>query len=618
MLKEYNENEPYIFVSYSHKNEEVKTIIECLQKLHYRIWYDDDINGGSEWDENIAEHIYKSQLFWAFVSEQYILSSNCRDELKYALTLEKNIQIIYLEYVDLSKGLKMRLDRIQALYRNNYDDTEFFIKKLCQSQGVDECIAEYKTNIIEAKETNSTNVLGENGIDNMLKSRHNARKYKVMLHNATEKIREMCEKKAKEIYGNPIPCSVLDRLETELGVICGNVEYASYYLIASELAKFSFDKGYPVTVRGMLSSSLITFLCGISEVNPLPPHYYCPQCHYYEQVKKGTDVYRLCGYDIPNRKCPLCSSNMKKDGIDALPEINMGISGDLEPDIAINFAPKIRSEIIDYIKIKYYNEYFIIRAGTKRKRKDGTINRGIHPGGIFIVPRGVDFTHSFALREDISNDDFKLLVTEEDFRTIEKLFKKIDILEQNELGIIHDLQEETGFHYKNIQMGDKDVLNVFSDYSNGFMIRYLKRFQKHYREQLKIMVPNSFSDLAKIDGFMRGTHNELLSSDVFLEDTITCRDDIIQYLMMKGVKKEDAYFIMKKTGRGEKVSSEMIRIMEKAGISKRYIDSCNVGRYLYPWSHCVEYVRVNWMLAYYWLNYPKIYEKILDKQYSLD
>ncbi len=442
------------------------------------------------------------------------------------------------------------------------------------------------------------------------------KKYHLELPAADYILKVRCAEKAAALYGDPIPAPILDRMTAELSAIRVN-KHATHYLIASELVKYSAEKGYPVSTRGMLSSSLVSFLSGISEVNPLSAHYSCPKCHHFEFAEDEN-----CGLDLPDRSCPECGSAMTGDGVDIYPEVNMGLNLDREPDIILNFAPEIRHEIIEYIRAEFSKEQ-VFRAGVKVDRPDGTIRKNVHPGGIFIVPSNADISSITALREHEPDDEFMLddglLITEEDYHNIDDKLKKYDILTQSELGMLHDLEHETGFRYKDIRFNDESVLAAFSDMDNS----YMQQFGDVYRQAVKVVKPHCFSDLARIEGLMHGagtwTENGevLIKEGIALADIISCRDDVMQYLMSKGISKADSYTSMQRVRGGKGLTQELAEQIRATGIPEWYIESCNKIQYVYPWAQCVEYTRVNWMLAYYWVHYPEDYQKIYEKHFTV-
>ena len=440
--------------------------------------------------------------------------------------------------------------------------------------------------------------------------------HKVVIENAEKKLEDICMSKATDIYGDVIPKTVLDRLGEELCMINKN-GYASIYLVASDLANYSRGAGYPVTCRGTLASSLVTFLCGISEVNPLPAHYYCPNCHHFELAKPVDSNDRLCGYELMAKKCPECSYIMQSDGADIMQEINMGIHMDKEPSVFLNFAPEIRGDVAKHIAMNYSNSQ-VFRGGTKIEKEDGTIKRGVHPGAVYIVPGGVDISLYTTMRESkMDNDDLGLPVSEENYLKLDEHFKSYSILTQPELAMLHDLENDTGFKYSDIPLNDNDVIRAFRDMPNLFM----EKFSELYRNAVSILEPKCFSDIVKIEGLVHCSGNwkanicEVIRG-YSIDDIIASRDDILLYLLSKDISKSEAYLIMSYISKGKGLTDDSINIMKKAGVTRDYIERCKHIQYLYPLSQLVDYTLVNWRLAYYFLHFPDAYKKAYIRHFG--
>lgn len=220
--------------------------------------------------------------------------------------------------------------------------------------------------------------------------------------------------------------------------------------------------------------------------------------------------------------------------------------------------------------------------------------------------------------EDEFDPDDGMLITEEDYHSIDNKLKKYDILTLPELGMLHDLEEETGFKLSDIRFNDALVLEAFRDVDNY----YMKRFGELYRQVVQQVEPQSFSDLARIDGLIHGVGTwadngeELINKGIDIKDIISCRDDVMQYLMSKGVSREVSYKAMLRVRGGKGLTQEMTEQMKAAGIPDWYIESCNKIQYVYPWAQCLEYAIINWRLAYYWLHYPEVYRKAYEKHFT--
>ena len=438
----------------------------------------------------------------------------------------------------------------------------------------------------------------------------------LILKDADANLRKQCNEKAREIYGDDLPEVVVKRLEHELTVL-ESKGYSSRFLIAADLADNAKEYGFRVRTRGMIGSALASFLCGISSVNPLPAHYYCPECHRFEQYEE--DGYQVMGYDLPHKECPKCGAGIRTDGANVPFEVLVGLEENKEPDIILNVASEIRSILAEHLKEKYGKDS-VFRAGVKRQLEDGSINRGIHPGGVFITPTGFDINEITELREELSNDDFNMKVTEEDYSKVWRTMPKYDLLIMPELDMLKLLEERTGVLADSIQMNDNNVLEVFLE--DGFSFLPRKIFddgQTFEKQAISLVKPRCFSDLARLSAAIHGTGawtnngDSLLREGKTISDIITSRDDIMLYLMELGMDKQNAYEIMDAVRKGKGITEEMRNIMCNAGVPDWCIDSCNKIQYLFPKAHAVEYMLIYWKLAYYRLHFPEVYLNLINE-----
>lgn len=442
-------------------------------------------------------------------------------------------------------------------------------------------------------------------------------KSRVMFQDADDKLRERCLKRATDIYGFPLPYTVSSRLSCELNAINAN-NHSSQYLIGAMIADETSKKGATISTRGTISSAFVSYLCGISKVNPLPAHRYCTKCHYFETLKLEKGV---MSYDLHDETCPHCGSTLNTDGLDIYPEINMGIKLDREPDIILNVPSEIRPNLIIFLK-ECFGENSLFRAGVKALCKDGSIRKNVHPGGIFILPEGEDITNYTTLRDEIPDDDFHMPVTETDYHDLYDKIKKYDLLTIPELSMLRVLETVTGYDSSYIKMNDNEVLEVFLREGFDYPIeRNNKIAQEIQHTALKKINPRSFSDLVSISGLMRGVGTWENNGEVLIQEgkalyeLITCRDDIMKYLINVGFDRKNAFDIMNRVRKGIKLTDEQENDMKDAGVPEWYIESCNKIKYLFPKSHIGEYTLLYWKLAYYRLHYPDIYEySLLSKQ----
>ncbi len=442
-------------------------------------------------------------------------------------------------------------------------------------------------------------------------------KHRVTLMNADTQLKQLCLEAAEGKYGSPLPDLVHERLEKELGAIKAS-GHASQYLIGAMIVEYSLQNGYPVITRGLTGSAFVSNLCKISKVNPLPAHYWCPKCHHFEIVEGGYENGRLMGYDLPDKTCSKCGTDLNGDGADIEPEISMGINLDREPDINLNVAAEIRPELIAFIK-KNFGEECVFRAGVKGVNKDGSIKKGVHPGGLFIVPDGVDIRKITGIREPIPEDDLRLPVTESDYHEIAHVLKKYDLFAFKELSMLAKLERETGFSAKNIKTNDKAVLYVFQKEGLSFLPRRTMRRSDERNLQddvIRELEPKCFSDLVRIFSMMHGVDiwkdnaECLISSGISLRDCISTRDDVMQELLRNGINREKAYQIMDSVCKGKGITNEMEQDMFCADIPDWYIESCSFIDYLFPKAHAVEYMLLYWKLAFYRLHFPDEYKEV--------
>lgn len=424
-------------------------------------------------------------------------------------------------------------------------------------------------------------------------------KIRVELPEANQQLKEKCYNIVRSIYGESIPEPISKRLEEELYAIERN-GYATLYIIASDIVKVSRDRGYCVTERGPVGSSLVAYLCGMTDVNPLQAHYVCNDCHHFETPAKLWNELWNPAADLEKKDCPICGQIMYPEGTDILPEISMGEMLDKEPSIVLNFAPCIRTEVIKYIKERF-KEDWVFRAGVTL---DGAVT-GVHPGGLYIVPSSVKLDEFTTLKE--CDDDSGMYVSEKDCHELDKVFKRYDILVRHELELLHDLEiaREMGFS------SDNRVTEVFS---NDYTYRDIVLYPCEPR-LISATNPKSFSDFVRLLSFSLAVRtddsmrNRLLEKEITLKEVICCRDDIMQYLINKGVDRQSSYRIMNNVLMGKRLTKDMKVFMQDIHIPEWFIMDCDQIRYLYPRSQMCAYMKVYWDIAMYLYYYPHIYKE---------
>jgi DNA polymerase-3 subunit alpha (Gram-positive type) len=470
---------------------------------------------------------------------------------------------------------------------------------------------------------------------------------------ADQEIREMSYRRAKELYGDPLPKLVEERLEWELKSIIGH-GYAVLYLIAHKLVKKSLDDGYLVGSRGSVGSSFVATMCYITEVNPLPAHYRCPACRYSEFKKTGEIG---SGFDLPPRNCPNCGQPMIRDGQDIPFATFMGFEGDKEPDIDLNFSGDYQSTVHHYTE-ELFGKGFVFRAGTitglaekmafgfvkgymedKGLRfRQAEINRlvkgctgvrrstGQHPGGMVVVPQDQEIYNFTPIQFPANDKNAEWITTHFDFHgALEGRLVKLDILGHDDPTVIRMLQDLTGIDPKSVPMGDPETMRIFTSAAPlgltpeqlGFDLGSLgiPEFGTGFvRQMLSETKPTTFSELIYISGLSHGTNvwlgnaQELIKNGTAtLSEVISTRDDIMNYLIFKGLPPKSAFKIMEKVRKGRGLEPDDITLMKEHQVPDWYLESCQRIKYMFPKAHAVAYVMMAFRIAYFKVNHPQAF-----------
>jgi len=470
------------------------------------------------------------------------------------------------------------------------------------------------------------------------------------IEGAEETLRKTCLERAHSIYGDPLPKEIEDRLMTELNSIIGN-GYAVMYVSAQMLVKKSNEDGYLVGSRGSVGSSFAATMAGITEVNPLDPHYICPSCKYLEWGDK--DKYD-CGIDMPEKKCPRCGRELRRDGFTIPFATFLGFEGNKEPDIDLNFAGEYQPRAHKYVG-KIFGEKNVYKAGTVSTIADATaygyvmkffeetgrpVNKyeverlkagctgvkrttGQHPGGIIIVPDDHDILEFCPIQRPANDTTTDIVTTHFDYHKIDKNLLKLDILGHNVPSMIRQLQDMTGIDPMDVDLTDKKVLSIF----NGIEALDIKTDNYRYkhgsfaipefgtpfvRKMLDDVKPSRFEDLIRMSGFSHGTdvwtnnaQDYIRNGVATMREVISTRDDIMNYCMLKGIDNERSFQIMENVRKKNRVLTEDdIKVMKEHNIPDWYIDSCAKIKYMFPRAHAVAYVMMSFRLAWYKVYYP--------------
>ena len=470
-------------------------------------------------------------------------------------------------------------------------------------------------------------------------------------------LRDICYNKAHEMYGEELPPIVQERLERELNSIISN-GYAVMYIIAQKLVWKSNEDGYLVGSRGSVGSSFAATMSGITEVNPLRPHYYCKKCHYSDFDSKEVLAYAgRSGCDMPDKNCPVCGEPLTKDGFDIPFETFLGFKGNKEPDIDLNFSGDYQGKAHRYTEV-IFGEGQTFRAGTIGTLADKTAfgyaknyyeERGIakrnceidrivqgcvgirrttgqHPGGIIVLPVGEEI-YSFTPVQHPANDmETDIITTHFDYHSIDHNLLKLDILGHDDPTMIRMLEDLTGIDAQQIPLDEPTVMSLFLNTSalgvepedlGGCPLGSLgiPEFGTDFVIQMLIDTkPQSFSDLIRISGLSHGTDVWLGNAQTLIEEgkatistAICTRDDIMIYLIGMGLESELSFTIMESVRKGKGLKDEWIEEMKAHDVPDWYIWSCQKIKYMFPKAHAAAYVMMAWRIAYCKVYYPLAY-----------
>ncbi len=448
------------------------------------------------------------------------------------------------------------------------------------------------------------------------------------IENAETDLKELSYIEAKRIYGENLPSDVSSRLEWELNAIIEG-GYASIYIAAMKVAERTMQKGYLVGNRGMIGSSLVAYLLKITEINPLMPHYLCPECHYIEFNAESD-----CGVDMADKTCPTCGNPMKKDGFNTPIEFFLGFNGDKEPDIDLNLPDEIdRVSILEEL----FGEGKIVRAGTvgtisssrayayiedycknntikfsdirKNELVDALTNvkliSGAHPGGYMIIPREADVFEYTPVRKDPTFGK----ITHYNYHSLWETLFKIDLLGHDAPVLLKKLSDMTGVNPQEIPFGNEKTMRLFETGHTHGIYDFSNKFVR--RRVISAVEPKTFDELIRISGLSHGTGSWIDNADYLIYDgkkineVISCREDIYLYLARLGMDSEIAYKIAERVRKGKGLTEDQEEQMTGYGVPQWYIDSCNHIKYLFPRSHSATYTLFAYRIAYFKAHYPK-------------
>lgn len=473
------------------------------------------------------------------------------------------------------------------------------------------------------------------------------------IDHAETNLKAIVEHNATSVYGSPLPVIVQQRIDKELNSITTH-GFAVIYYIAHLLVKKSLDDGYIVGSRGSVGSSLVATLANITEVNPLPPHYVCPSCQHSEFFTDGSVS---SGYDLGNKVCPSCGTLMRADGQDIPFETFLGFEGDKVPDIDLNFSSEYQEVAHAYTKV-LFGEKQVYRAGTISTVADKTAfgyvkgymeekgittpfsnayrtylakgcegvkrTSGQHPGGIIVIPQTMDVHDFTPVQYPANKVNAEWLTTHFEFGDIHDNVLKLDILGHVDPSAMRMLERITGINVVTIPMNDEQALSLFhtpkamnvdAQYDEQTGAVGVPEFGTGFvRQILASTRPTKFSDLVRISGLSHGTDvwlnnakNLIERDNIAFEDVIGCRDDIMLYLIHKGLPSKSAFDIMEAIRKGKGLKDEQKAQLAKHSVPQWYIESCQRIKYLFPKAHAVAYVLMAVRVAWFKVHYPMQY-----------
>ena len=599
--------------------------------------------------EVFPKPLYQRLLDREVVRDEATLEEIIENIIKLGKELDKTVvatgNVHYLEESDkLSRDILVRANPGNPLSRGNLPEAHF--------RSTEEMLELF--DFLDEETAFEIVVSNTQKIANMIGNVEVIKKdlYPPTIDGAEEEIREMTYDNAKALYGEDVPQIVVDRLEKELESIIGN-GFAVIYLISHKLVKRSLDDGYLVGSRGSVGSSLVATMTEITEVNPLPPHYVCPEC---KESEFFTDGSVSSGYDLPDKKCSNCNVDLIKEGQDIPFETFLGFKGDKVPDIDLNFSGVYQSKAHQYTKDLFGVDY-VYKAGTigtvaektafgyvKGYLNDNGLHKrgaevdrlvlgcsgvkrttGQHPGGIIVVPDDMDIYDFSPIQYPADDVEAEWMTTHFDFHSIDSNLLKLDILGHDDPTMIRMLQDLSGIDPTTVPTDDQETMKLFSgpeslgvtpdqilcktgtlgipEFGTGFV-----------RQMLEDTRPSTFSELVQISGLSHGTdvwlgnaQDLIRKGTCDLSNVIGCRDDIMVTLMYKGLEPSVAFNIMEKVRKGKGLTEEHEQAMKDNGVEKWYIDSCKKIKYMFPKAHAAAYVLNSVRIAYFKVHHPLFY-----------
>ncbi len=473
------------------------------------------------------------------------------------------------------------------------------------------------------------------------------------LEDSDGELKRLVWGKAHELYGENPPQIVVDRIEVELGDII-RCKYDVIYMSAQKLVQNSLEHGYLVGSRGSVGSSLVAFLSGITEVNSLPAHYRCPKCRHTDfDYAQNPDHLYGCGADMPDAVCPVCGTQYVKDGFNIPFETFLGFGGDKVPDIDLNFSGEYQASAHKYT-FELFGQTHVFRAGTigtvAEKTAFGYVKKyldergltaskaeenrlaigctgvkrttGQHPGGMVVIPQDKEIYDFCPVQHPADDPNSDIITTHFEYHSMESNLLKLDMLGHDDPTMIRMLEDLTGMDAREIPLDDPDTMSLFSSskalgYENDKILgptggTAIPEFGTSFvRGMLEETQPNQFDILVRLSGFSHGTdvwlgnaRDLILQQGIPVGQAIGCRDDIMLFLISKGMDPKRSFKIMEAVRKGRGLPDGAEEEMKAAGVPDWYIGSCKKIAYLFPKAHAVAYVMMAFRIAWFKVHRP--------------
>ncbi len=472
------------------------------------------------------------------------------------------------------------------------------------------------------------------------------------LEDSDGELKRLVWGKAHELYGEEPPQIVVDRINVELGDIIG-CKYDVIYMSAQKLVQNSLEHGYLVGSRGSVGSSLVAFMSGITEVNSLPAHYRCPKCK-HSDFEYGPAHGYGCGADMPDMNCPVCGTPYVKDGFNIPFETFLGFGGDKVPDIDLNFSGEYQAKAHRYT-FELFGETHVFRAGTigtvaektafgyvlkYLEERGKTVSKaeenrlalgctgvkrttGQHPGGMVVIPQDKEIYDFCPVQHPADDPNTDIITTHFEYHSMESNLLKLDMLGHDDPTMIRMLEDLTGVNARtDIPLDDPDTMSIFQSskvlgYENDKILgptggTAIPEFGTTFvRGMLEDTQPDQFDTLVRLSGFSHGTDvwlgnaKDLITSGTAkVNEAIGCRDDIMLFLISKGMEPKRSFKIMEAVRKGRGLPDGAEEEMTEHGVPDWYIESCKKIAYLFPKAHAVAYVMMAFRIAWFKVHRP--------------